>query len=149
LCYAFGFIILLSFIGDYPTISIFARQGSFDASFVLFTMPYLFVPIGIYFFWKTQKFGWSIIAIWLVLLVVAVVTGYLYELRRYGGFFDRFFPKLGLTHYLVLFFIFGSLLFYINSKKIKEPFHIDDKFQLKVAIMAAFFVLLSLLVIFV
>jgi hypothetical protein len=149
LCYSIALIIFYNFIGDYRMISTMIMQGHFNSFTVLLLMPYLFVPIGIYSFWKKQKFGWSIIAIWLALSAVMIITGYIWELRiSDDNVLNRFFPKRGLNHYLLLLFIFGGLLFYVNTKKITELFNIDKKFQLQIGIIAGFFALLYTLTAF-
>jgi hypothetical protein len=149
ICYAIAIIILYSFISEYRWIRSLITYGRWDGSTVLSLMPYLFVPIGIYYFWKKQKFGWSIIAVWLFLSVINVIGSYLLELRTpIDPIWARFFPRLGLSHYLLSFLIFGGLLFYINTKKIVEPFNIDQKFQLQTGAIAAIFVFISLLISF-
>lgn len=139
LCYALAFIVLYNFISDFRMIHTIITHVYLNSYTVLMLMPYIFIPIGIYYFWKKQKFGWSIITIWLVLLVVTIVTSYISELRTADDVF-RFFPRRGPGYYLSSFLIFGGLLTYINTKKITEAFNIDRKFQLQTGVIAALIV---------
>jgi len=73
LCYGVAFIILYNFINDYRWFNSILRYGWPDSAIILSLMPYLFVPIGIFYFWRRQKFGWSIFTIWFVLSIVIII----------------------------------------------------------------------------
>ena len=142
-CYSIGLIILFNFITGYNWIFNVFKSGYWNSSSILALMPFFFVPIGIYYFWKKQKFGWGIIAIWLLVTVVVVALEYIAELQiPDDNFYSRFFHKRGLNYYLILFLFFGSLLFYINTNKITEAFNIHKKFKLQMGAIAVFIILI-------
>jgi len=135
-CYSIGIIILYNFFTSFKWITNLFKHGYWGGPTALALAPFFFVPVGIYYFWHKQKIGWSILTIWLVLSVLAVIFNYSVELLfQDSGILTRFYAKRGLMYYVTIFLFYLGLLFYINSKKIIAAFMISKRFQLQTIII--------------
>ena len=130
ICYSVSILIVYSFYNQFNWIVFLFKHGNWDSNLVFGLSIFFFVPIGIFYFWQKEKFGWSILGIWCILTILTAVLGYITELRLSdNGLLSRIYHKQGFLGYLITVLVYGGLLVYINSKKITESFNIKIRFQ--------------------
>jgi hypothetical protein len=91
--------------------------------------PYFFAPVGIFYFWRKQKFGWSIIAIWLA-YYAASSSIFLYADFYFRSQYPEFAPMPDMVSNTLKTAIPAGLLAYINTSGIIAAFRISEKRQI-------------------
>lgn len=104
--------------------------AKWDRSVAYVFFPYIYLPITIYFLLKKSKIGWTMFSVWLTFSTLTGVYGYISELNLYSTPGFMLFAPKGFAYYLAVVLFFGSLLFYFNTKSIKEIFAVERKRQL-------------------
>jgi hypothetical protein len=138
LCVFFGLMFLYNVYMDLSFLSFIFTDSSadLDMSVVVSIIPLIYLPTLIILFWKKSKIGWGLLSIWLSYSIMAGVFAYIAESNMgepEGGILEMislFLPKKGLGYYMTVTMIFGSLLYYINNKAIKEIYAIEKNWQL-------------------
>jgi hypothetical protein len=123
-----SFLLLYVFIFSYDQLFTLLVHFSFSSPTCLLLLPYFLIPVGIYFFRRRLATGWIILCSWisytftylLIFLVNTVLVRHV-QPDTEGGL-DR-------TSLILCSFIFGSLLYALNRKHVREALHIKPIVQ--------------------
>lgn len=134
ICGFLGLALLYHIFSNFNfSLSLLGSMNGWDLSVVLWFLPYIFLPATIYFFYIKSPVGWSMLSIWLTFIVMSAVYGYAFEFTlpvpvSDGGILDLledFSPRRGLSHYFFVILFFGGMLYFINTKPVKEMFKVN------------------------
>ena len=123
-----SFLLLYVFIFSYDQLFELLVHFSFSSPTCLLLLPYVLIPVGIYFLRRRSAGGWIILCSWisytftyiLAFLGNTVVSGHVQP--DVEGGLDR-------TSLILCSFIFGSLLYSLNRKSVREALHIRPVVQ--------------------
>jgi hypothetical protein len=84
----------------------------------------IWLPIAIFLFWRKQPSGRLMLNIWLTynLLMSCVYAYYAYQFNNMDDIFSMIIAPLSLSTAIYGLVFYGGLLYYINTKKIKQLF---------------------------
>ena len=132
ICITVILILLYNMITNFRTLIIAIKDFRFSpTATILEFIPFFFVPIGVYYFWKRQNFWWIIIAAWLTFTCLSIIGSFLFE-QQYSdssGFFSLFYQKHNITYFLFPFLLYSGFLIYINLPVIKKEFRLKPDTQ--------------------
>lgn len=107
---------------------LFSPQSHWDPFSILFFVPFIYVPIAIYFLWKKTSIGWTL---YVIMLSLGLSLGLISFFRSFyidetlGGLF----PSRSFTSYVMPVFLYSGQLIYINTQPLKEIFTVSIKRQ--------------------
>ncbi len=131
ICFYLGFELLWSLYDQFSllTFILFEPQPVWDPTSILFFIPYIYVPLIIFFFWKRTKTGWTLYVLMLSFVISFGLISLIESFTRDEAL-DEFFPGRSMGSYIMPLFISGAQLVYINTPPLKEIFLISLKRQL-------------------
>jgi len=120
IAFCLSLIYLYYFVDNFEmTISMLKDLGHNDLSTLEFFAPLILFPIGLFGFWKSKKYGWTIIVITLTYFYFTAILSQIVEINL-------------TDKALMQFIIIGGLLFYINWGTVTVKFGISKRIQLLV-----------------
>ena len=132
--YSSAALLILRFIGEFDYLFLIVEYLFFDAGTLLTYMPFVFVPVGLYYFNKRDRLGWTILNCWYVHVIILILPMIDLPLKE-TDFLGFRYPSI-----LSLFIggcIYGCLLYASNKKSIKEEFKISSGFQTRTLVFSA------------
>jgi hypothetical protein len=137
-----AFLLIYELIGSFHDLLLVIKYFSFHADSVLTLMPFLFIPIGLYYFNKRDRLGWVILNCWYVYTCVCILPLINYSLQ--GASFFIFKP-LSITSVIITGCIYCSLLNATNRTIIRGEFKISSGFQSRTLILSAIITIMLLI----
>lgn len=132
------------FYTNYNNLLLLVELFSFDGRTVLAFLPYLFVPVGCYYFYKRDPLGWVILNCWYTYLSVVTV----YSILRWKSYAQI--PLLNyppLYVFVLALLVFVAYLYAANRASVREALRISRSLQWRTfAAALAVSILLALLV---
>ena len=104
--------------------------SDWDLSMVLYFFPLVMLPIAILLFWKREKIGWILLAIFLSYSAFnAVILFFMNFGRQASGIyaFEIVFPTVSPAAYLMSLIFFGGFLFLIGKEDVRYLFKISKQ----------------------
>jgi hypothetical protein len=122
----FSALFVYGVVHDYRTLIFSVKDfPRWPLSNSLIILPIVILPLGIFGFWKKQRFGWFLLAIFVTFSIVGALWILLQPVTWFGSriFFSRPSP---FTYIIVLLFFLGTL-YVICKKDMREIFSISKK----------------------
>jgi len=121
-------------------ILMFQDFGNIDFSGILYIVPILSFPIGLFGFWTIKKYGWIIITILLTIFAMNALISLAFEIKwamqssfQYSNpALDELFGKNGFAFHIGQLLLFVGLIYFLNIRKVIEKFKINKRTQLLV-----------------
>ena len=135
-------LLIYELIGSFSELWFVIKYFSFNAISVLTLMPFVFVPIGLYYFNKRDRLGWVIINCWYVYACISILPLINYSLKETSFFI---FKPPSIPSLLVTGLIYCCLLYATNRTVIREEFKITSGFQNRTLILSAIVTVLLLI----
>jgi hypothetical protein len=135
-------LLIYEFIGSYSYILFVIERFSFHADSVLTLMPFVFVPIGLYYFNKREQLGWVILNCWYMYVCIGILPMINYALKETSFFIYK--PP-SITSIIITGCIYCSLLYAANRTIIREEFKISSGFQNRTLILSAIVTIMLLI----
>lgn len=127
-----------------------SNLAEWEISLVLFFLPMILLPIGVFHFWKRNKVGWILMSIFFVYNFVNGVVFFLmtwewkkeekYSRNDYSdgeflimdyedheNYIDHFFPETNSYIYVLIIAVYGATLWYICKEDIRKEFQVEEK----------------------
>jgi hypothetical protein len=137
-----AFLLIYELIGSFSELWFVIKHFSFNAISVLTLIPFIFVPIGLYYFNKRDRLGWIILNCWFVYTCISILPLINYSLQ--GTSFFIFKPP-SIPSLLVTGLIYCCLLYATNRTIIKEEFRISSGFQSRTLTLSAIITIILLI----
>jgi hypothetical protein len=98
-----------------------------DWYYIMWAVPYVYLPVAIVLFWKKYRWGWLLLHIWAVYNLLTVLFFYIMEYRFgfAGNFAYSSYASTGMLSYITSILTYGGLLVYLNRNEIKNIYKID------------------------
>jgi hypothetical protein len=118
------------------------RYFSFDTEHLLFFIPFILLPPGLYFFRQKKILGWMLLSAWSVYLLVTLIQSAILIFTHKDA--TLFYQPAGISELLLGAFVFSSMFYALNRKKIVAVLQVHRGVQFISVLI--FFILISLLV---
>lgn len=124
-------IFLIDIYQNYPLIFYILTdsEASWEPSMFLYYSPIILLPIGIVFFWLRKQFGWWVLSIYFLNILIYVITGmitYTY-MSSSNDFFSSWMPQNTFSAYAWPLIFNGGLFWVICKENIRSVYNIDKK----------------------
>lgn len=131
ICIILTLIFLIDIYQNYPLILFMLTdsKASWELSMFLYYAPIILLPIGIVFFWMKKQFGWWILSIYFLNILIYVITGmitYTY-MSASNDFFSSWMPQNAFSAYVWPLIFNGGLFWVICKENIRSVYNIDKK----------------------
>ncbi len=122
-----GFI-LYQFYQQFGMLSfMFTNPGAeWDISIAGYIIPFGFLPIATFLFWKRKKIGWSLLTVFLTFSAINSIGIYIVTLKQQSNslnLFDEYSP----ISYIYKLIFFGGALWGVTKPKVIEKFTISKR----------------------
>lgn len=118
--------------------------AEWDFSLVIYFLPMILLPIGVFLFWKRNKIGWILMSAFFVYNIVNAIGMFFltWEWNSEKGFtndfstgdyqiefqeFESLFPQPNPIVYVLIIAIFGATLWVFSKEDLRNEFQIDIK----------------------
>jgi hypothetical protein len=126
-------LLALLFIHNLPLIFnisyVFAEPFStFGILVLLDSIPLLYIPLTLLYFFRKKKIGWSLTVIGFTCLFIRISNTLIYSILNPfsdSEFIFMFFPRIPITSYIVLTLFFGAILVTLLRKMIRSIYSIS------------------------
>jgi hypothetical protein len=135
-------LLIYEFIGSFSYLIFVINRFSFHADSILTLMPFVFVPIGLYYFNKGERLGWVILNCWYIYVCIGILPMINYALK--GTSFFIYKPP-SIVSLIITGCIYCSLLYATNRTIIREEFKISSGFQGRTLILSAIVTIILLI----
>lgn len=118
-------------------------HAEWSFSMILYFLPVILLPIGVFLFWKRNKIGWILMSVFFVYNIVSAIGTFfiVWEWNKniyptdssVGDFeidfqgFEDLFPQPNPIVYVAIVIIFSAILWAVNQLDIRKDFKIDKK----------------------
>jgi hypothetical protein len=137
---AFYFVFSL-FLG-YEELYRHLRYFSFDVEHLLFFIPFVLLPPGLYFFRRRKIVGWMLLSAWSVYLLVTLIQSAVLIYTDKEA--TMFYQPAGISELLLGAFVFSSMFYALNRKKIVAALQVRRGVQF--LSILSFFIVIAFLV---
>ena len=127
-------LLILQLLAQFDYLLVVIEYFLFGADTVLTLMPFLFVPIGLYYFKKRDRLGWVILNCWYVHLIIIILPMINFSFRETDFLGFRYPTILSLA---IRAFIYGCFIYACNKQSIKEAFKISSGLQIRTLFISA------------
>lgn len=134
---------LIFLYGSYDLLlMIFQNLNEIDFSVILYIIPIILFPIGLFGFWSFKKFGWIILTILITAFSLNTIISLINEIKWASYHYDSpasdsIYFRSNNAIYFGQLVLFLGLLFYLNKKIVIEKFKIKKWIQLLVILLTA------------
>jgi hypothetical protein len=125
ICLVLGIVTIFKFISNYSYIKfVLVESSTWEYSDLLIFYDILFLPIVLVFLWKLKNIGRILFSIWLSINLISAVSLFLLLFNRsnYDSPLNYLMPQTDISVFLIMTFLSGGLLYYINKKEIRKLF---------------------------
>lgn len=143
-------VALYLLIQDRQLLSIMIKNFSRDPfEMIFFYMPYILLPVAVFFFWKKRSIGWTLLAIFLVYTVMPILFILITSILENPSHHKNdiiYFPGPSLFTTILQLVFWGSGLYGICRNSIRRVFRIDGQKAFITILLTAvisFFAILS------
>ena len=134
------FLFFFSLITEFDSLQFLFQNFNFRAGDFFILIPYIFLPLGLYFFKKRDLLGWIIICGWACYSVVTTIPILIYSFSAGNSLLTRIIPPTPVSNLIVLLLAYTGFLYTINTQTVKQAFGISRPLQIKTLAISLVFV---------
>jgi len=134
------FLLFFSLITEFDSLIYLFQNFNFRAVDFFSLIPYIFLPLGLYFFKKRDLLGWIIICGWACYSVVTTIPILIYSFSAGNSLLTRIIPPTPVSNLIVLLLAYTGFLYTINTQTVKQAFGISRPLQIKTLAISLVFV---------
>jgi hypothetical protein len=139
-----GFFLFFNLTMGYEFLVLAIQKFFFRGPEMIQLLPFLLLPVGLYFFGKRKQLGWIVLCAWAVYSLVMLFPLFLEYFR--GKEIFLFYQSASLGVLLTGVFIFGGIVYSLNRKAIRDALRISPLVQgLTIALSAGLTVIVWML----
>ena len=134
------FLLFFSLITEFDSLLFLFQNFNFRAVDFFTLIPYIFLPLGLYFFKKRDLLGWIIICGWACYSLLTTIPLVIYSFTAGDSLLTRIIPPTPVSSLVVLLLAYTGFLYTINTQAVKQAFGISKPLQIKTVVISVVFV---------
>jgi VIT1/CCC1 family predicted Fe2+/Mn2+ transporter len=148
ICYGIGLLLLYTLIKEHHLLwRVLKDFRNWDTLSLLMLLPYIAVPLALYYFWHKHLSCWIVLTAWLTVSVISVLDTFVWRLKNRSGFTGSLlYPRTPMQYYIVSLLIFGGLFLSLNASPIRDQLRVSRRTQVLTVGISSVFMILFILI---